>query len=78
LSTTKVKNQRKSWLGVAVTVTNLGVEPTDNTAERAIRSAVIWRRTSFGSQTQVGSLVVARTLTVATTSNSKSVMFWSL
>lgn len=32
-------------------VTTVGVEPTNNAAERAIRPAVIWRRTSFGSQT---------------------------
>ncbi len=31
-------------------VTTEGVEPTNNAAERAIRPAVIWRRTSFGSR----------------------------
>lgn len=41
-----------------------GVEPTNNAAERALRPAVIWRRTSFGSQSQSGSLFVARMLTV--------------
>ena len=44
-----------------------GVEPTNNAAERAIRPAVLWRRTSFGSQTQAGSAFVARMLTVITT-----------
>ncbi|WP_414590155.1 IS66 family transposase, partial [Scytonema sp. PCC 10023] len=48
-------------------VTTVGVEPTNNAAERAIRPAVIWRRTSFGSQTQAGSAFVARMLTVVTT-----------
>jgi hypothetical protein len=48
-------------------VTTVGVEPTNNAAERAIRPAVIWRRTSFGSQTQAGSTFVARMLTVVTT-----------
>jgi len=38
------------WLFVDVE----GVEPTNNAAERAIRPAVIWRRTSFGSQTKAG------------------------
>jgi hypothetical protein len=52
-------------------VTTLGVEPTNNAAERAIRPAVIWRRTSFGSQTQAGSTFVARMLTVVTTLNSQ-------
>jgi transposase len=50
------------WLFVDVE----GVEPTNNAAERAIRPAVIWRRTSFGSQTQAGSNFVARMLTVVT------------
>jgi len=41
-----------------------GVEPTNNGAERALRPAVIWRYTSFGSQSQAGSEFVARILTV--------------
>jgi len=47
------------------------VEPTNNAAERAIRPAVIWRRTSFGSQTQAGSTFVQRMLTVVTTLKSQ-------
>lgn len=43
-----------------------GVEPTNNAAEQALRSAVIWRRTSFGSQSQAGSEFVSRILTVVT------------
>ena len=41
-----------------------GVEPTNNAAERALRAAVIWRKTSFGTQAQSGSLFVARLMTV--------------
>lgn len=55
------------WLFVSVE----GVEPTNNAAERAIRPAVIWRRTSFGSQTQAGSVFVQRMLTVVTTLKSQ-------
>jgi transposase len=55
------------WLFVEVE----GVEPTNNAAERAIRPAVIWRRTSFGSQTKAGSNFVARMLTVITTLKSQ-------
>ena len=55
------------WLFVEVE----GVEPTNNAAERAIRPAVIWRRTSFGSQTEAGSNFVARMLTVVTTLKSQ-------
>lgn len=52
-------------------VTTEGVEPTNNAAERALRPAVIWRRTSFGSQTQAGSAFVARMLTVVATLKSQ-------
>ncbi len=55
------------WLFVEV----VGVEPTNNAAERAIRPAVIWRRTSFGSQTAAGSRFVERMLTVVTTLKSQ-------
>jgi hypothetical protein len=41
-----------------------GVEPTNNSAERALRPAVIWRNLSFGTQSQAGSEFVARMLTV--------------
>jgi transposase len=46
-----------------------GVEPTNNAAERAIRAAVIWRRTSFGSDSVAGSEFVARLLTVVSSLN---------
>ena len=46
-----------------------GVEPTNNTAERAIRPAVIWRRTSFGSDSTAGSDFVSRLLTVVSSLN---------
>ena len=47
-------------------VEGVGVEPTNHAAERALRPAVIWRRTSFGAQSQAGSEFVARLLTVVT------------
>ena len=47
-----------------------GVEPTNNVAEQALRTAVIWRRTSFGSQSQAGSEFVARILTVVSSLSS--------
>jgi transposase len=46
-----------------------GVEPTNNAAERAIRPAVIWRRTSFGSDSLAGSQFVSRLLTVVSSLN---------
>ena len=48
-------------------ITENGVEPTNNAAERAIRPAVIWRRTSFGSDSVAGSFFVSRLLTVVST-----------
>ena len=44
-----------------------GVEPTTNTAERAVRPAVLWRKGSFGTQGPAGSEFVARILTVVAT-----------
>jgi transposase len=44
-----------------------GVEPTNNEAERALRRAVLWRRKSFGTQSEAGSRFVERILTVVTT-----------
>jgi hypothetical protein len=40
-----LKVEPAMWLFVTVE----GVEPTNNAAERAIRPAVLWRRTSFGT-----------------------------
>lgn len=56
------------WLFVA----REGVEPTNNDAERALRPAVIWRRLSFGSQTEHGSTFVSRMLTVVATLRSQN------
>ena len=44
-----------------------GVEPTNNAAERAIRPAVIWRKTSLGTQSRRGSQFVERMLTCVCT-----------
>jgi len=47
-------------------VTIEGIEPTNNAAEQALRPAVLWRKNSFGSQSEAGSLFVSRMLTVTT------------
>jgi transposase len=41
-----------------------GVEPTNNGAERALRPAVLWRKGSFGSDSEAGSRFAERLLTV--------------
>jgi transposase len=44
-----------------------GVEPTNNSAERALRHPVLWRRTSHGTQSDLGSLFGERILSVVET-----------
>lgn len=44
-----------------------GVEPTNNFGENVIRHAVMYRKTSFGTQSPEGSRFVERILTVVTT-----------
>jgi transposase len=58
-----LKVERSLWTFVRVE----GVEPTNNTAERALRRAVLWRRKSFGTQSESGSRFVGRILTAVQT-----------
>jgi len=51
------------WLFVYVD----GVEPTNNLAERGLRHGVIWRKISYGSQSETGERFVERVMTVAMT-----------
>ena len=44
-----------------------GIEPTNNTAERALRPAVIYRKLSFGTQSATGSRYLERLLSVSET-----------
>jgi len=48
-------------------VTQEGVEPTNNAAERALRHGVLWRKSSFGTQSAAGSRFVERMMTVVAT-----------
>ena len=43
------------------------IEPTNNLAERLIRTIAIWRKTSFGTQSKMGSLYMERIMTVVST-----------
>ena len=47
------------------------VEPTNNHAEREPRSFVLWRRRSFGSQSDNGNLFAERVMTVAHTARKQ-------
>jgi len=44
-----------------------GVEPTNNFAEQKIRPGVLWRNSSFGTQSETGSRFVERIMTVVST-----------
>lgn len=44
-----------------------GIEPTNNAAERSLRHAVIWRKLSFGTQSESGSRFVETLLSVIET-----------
>lgn len=44
-----------------------GIEPTNNAAERALRHAVLWRKSSGGTASEWGSRFVERVLGVAAT-----------
>ena len=49
-----------------------GLEPTNNASERSLRHAVIWRKLSFGTQSERGSRFVERMLTVIETCRQQS------
>jgi predicted Zn-ribbon and HTH transcriptional regulator len=55
-----LKLRRSLWRFVQVE----GIEPTNNSAATALRRAVLWRRKSFGTQSEAGSRFVERILTV--------------
>jgi transposase len=44
-----------------------GVAPTNNAAERALRHAVQWRKTSYGTDSEAGSHFVGNILTMVAT-----------
>jgi transposase len=44
-----------------------GVEPTNNLGERQVRPGVIWRKMSFGTQSEAGSRFAERIMTVVST-----------
>jgi len=55
------------WPALWTFVTVDGVEPTNNRAEQAIRPAVLWRKGSFGTQSDDGAHFVERMLSVTAT-----------
>ena len=58
-----LKRREALWTFVQVEA----VEPTNNAAERALRPGVLWRKGSFGTQSETGSRFVANMMTVVAT-----------
>ena len=50
-----------------------GVEPTNNAAEQAIRAAVLWRKTSYGSQSERGRRYAEAMLSVTHTARKNGI-----
>ncbi len=69
-------HKHREWLWTFTEVQ--GIEPTNNTAERALRPAVIYRKLSFGTQSEEGSHFIERMLTVSETCRlqNRSVYQW--
>jgi transposase len=57
------KSLLKHWHGLFTFLEYEGVEPTNNSAEQAVRPAVQWRKICFGNQSDDGELLTARLLT---------------
>jgi transposase len=49
-----------------------GVEPTNNHAERELRAFVLWRKRSFGSQSERGDRFAERLMTITHTARKQS------
>lgn len=69
-------HKHRQWLWTFTQVE--GIEPTNNAAERALRPAVIYRKLSFGTQSEKGSRFIERMLTVSETCRlqKRSVYEW--
>jgi len=64
-----LKTEERLWTFQSVE----GMPPTNNLAERCLRRAVIWRKKSFGTDSERGSRFVERILSVSRRYSSSSV-----
>jgi transposase len=62
-----LKHKAALWTFVDI----LGVDPTNNHAERELRAFVLWRRRSFGTQSERGNLFAERIMTIAHTARKQ-------
>lgn len=58
-----IKHRAHLWMFVY----EQSVEPTNNIAERIVRQGVLWRKSSFGTQSERGAVYVERILTACAT-----------
>ena len=61
------RNLIKAWPALWTFAAHPGVQPTNNHAERALRSAVIYRKLSLGTQSHAGERRIERLLSAHTT-----------
>lgn len=61
------RNLLKAWPALWTFAAHNGVQPTNNHAERSLRSAVIYRKLSLGSQSEGGERRIERLLSAHTT-----------
>jgi len=61
------RNLLKVWPALWTFAERRGVQPTNNHAERALRTAVIYRKLSLGSQSETGERRIERLLSASTT-----------
>lgn len=66
------ENLLAHWDAMWTFVENAAVDPTNNHAERELRRLVLWRKRSFGSQSERGDRFVERILTVTQTMRKKA------
>ena len=62
-----LKQECSLWTFVGVA----GIEPTNNAAERVLRHAVLWRKSSGGTDSTAGSRFVERMLSVVATARQQ-------
>jgi transposase len=66
------KNLLEHRLALWTFVDHDGVEPTNNHAERELRAFVLWRKRSFGSQSERGNRFAERLMTVVHTARKQN------
>jgi len=67
------KDLLRQWDSLWTYLHRSGTVPTNNHAERSIRKAVLWRKTSLGADSEGGCRFVERMLTVAGTARKRGI-----